>query len=64
MLIRQTFTLRVGNRTAEELIAIHEPVMKALEKRDPDAAEDAAREHVARSRREHLRTQAVQRWGA
>lgn len=53
MIIRQTFTLRIGGRSAEELIAIHEPIMAAITRRDSTGAEEAARLHVARSREEY-----------
>jgi DNA-binding GntR family transcriptional regulator len=53
MIIRQTFTLRIGGRSAEELIAIHEPIMAAIVRRDAAAAEAAARQHVLRSREEY-----------
>jgi len=53
MLIRQTFTLRAGQRPADELIAIHEPLMAAIARRDAEAAEETARAHVADARQEY-----------
>ena len=53
LLIHRTFTLRAGHRSAEELIAIHEPIMSAIGERDPGKADRAARTHVADARREY-----------
>ena len=50
MVLRQTFTLRAGHRSAEELIALHQPIMDAVARRDAAAAEQAARRHVAEAR--------------
>ena len=53
VIIQQTFTLRAGARSAEELIAFHKPIMDAIGRRDADAAEEAARAHVARARADY-----------
>ena len=53
MVIRRTFTLRAGHRSAEELMAIHEPIMEAIARRDPAAADEAARTHVADAREQY-----------
>jgi len=59
LIIRQTFTLRAGGRSAAELIAIHEPIMEAISRRDADAAERAARKHVAEAREEYWKMAGV-----
>ena len=54
MLIRQTFTLRAGHRSAEELIERHAALMNAIRHRDADEAERIAAKHVAEAQTDYL----------
>lgn len=53
-MIKKTFTLRAGKRKPDELIALHEKIFAAIERRDAAAAEEAARRHVADARELYL----------